>query len=164
MKIELDLSDIFYEGDDPCDLQEAIKAEVVRVITGKIHKGIGHAVEIETAKVIQDELQSAVRDQMPALIEDLMNAEYTSVDRYGSQGGPTTFRKELIAEINRNMVYKAARYDSEKNAFTKAVDSTMAEKLREFKQLFNKTVDSTFVAEAMDFAAKKLAERLKISK
>jgi hypothetical protein len=93
-----------------------------------------------------------------------MNAEYTPVGQYGSRGEPTTFRKELISEINRNMTYKAARYDSDKNAFTKAVDSTVAEKLREFQQLFNKTVDSTFVAEAMGFAAKKLAERLKISK
>ena len=164
MKIELDLSDIFCEGDEPCDLQEAIKAEAVRVITEKVHDGIGRAVEIETAKVIQEELQAAVRDQMPALIEDLMNAEYTPVDRYGSRGEPTTFRKELIAEINRSMIYKGARYDSEKSAFAKAVDSTMAEKLREFKALFTKTVDSTFVAEAMDFATKKLAERLKISK
>ena len=162
MKIELDLTDIFCEGGEPCDLQEAIREHAVRQITQYLRDGIGKSIEQETARVLQEELQSAVRERMPALLDDLMNAEYTPVTGYGQRGDPTTFRQALVKEITSQLVYKPARYDSDKNAFTRAVDTTVEGKLKEFQALFNKTVDANFTRDALAFATAKLAERLKI--
>jgi hypothetical protein len=98
---------------------------------------------------------------MPGIINDLLSAEYVSIDRWGDrQDKPTTFRKELVKSIHEQMVYKKAQYDSDKNAFTKAVDEVVAEKIKEFKADFVKQVDAQFVAEAMAFATAKLKERL----
>ena len=62
--------------------------------------------------------------------------------------------------IHEQMVYKRGQYDSEKNAFTKAVDQVVSESVNEFKKEFYRQVDANYTAEVMAAATRKLQERL----
>ncbi len=100
---------------------------------------------------------------MPLIMDDLLKAEYVQADRYGhSTGKATNFREQLVKAINDQMVYSKGGYSSDKNMFTKSVDSVIEEQMRAFKEQFIKQVDAEFCQEAMDYATKKLKERLGI--
>jgi ribonuclease D len=161
MKIELDLTDILSDDYGSETLQESIRRQVIQSLTETVQKGIAKKIDHEVEKVINEEIKAAVAAQMPTIVEDLMSAEYTVVDCYGSRStGPTTFRKELVKEVTTQLVYKKTQYSSDANAFTKAVDAVVASRVQEFKAEFDKQVNSQFVAEAMEYATAKLKQRL----
>lgn len=160
MKIEIDLTDIFCEQEDPCDLQEAIKQEVIRSLTQTLGKGIERVVREETIAVLNEELRKAVSEQMPQIVNDLINTTYTPVDKYGSTSAPTTFRQALVNEINANMVYRKTTFDSDKNIFTRAVDDVLKENITTFKYEMKKQVDSQYTALVLQEAASALVAKL----
>lgn len=164
MKIEIDLNDIFHdeEGHPEETMQDSIRRQVVESIAATTRAAVKKEIDAEVSRVISEELQTAIKDQMPGIVADLMTAEYTPVNQYGSKQAPTTFREEMLKNIQSQMVYKSTGYSSDKNAFTKAVDALVEDKLKEFREMFTRTVDTKFVGDAMDFATKKFAERLKI--
>jgi hypothetical protein len=163
MKVEIDLNDILADEDGSETLAESVRRQVVEHLTKKIGEGVGHAISCEVSRLINEEIANAMKDRMPAILDDLLNAEYVQVDRWGGRDGSTTFRKELVKSIHEQMKYVKATYDSEKNAFTKAVDSIIAENVKEFKADFDKQVNATFTQEAMSHATKKLREKLGIT-
>ena len=163
MKIEIDLSDLFCEGEEPCDLQEAIRKEVVDSLVKTMGKGIGAAVHEQTIVILNEELRKAVAEQMPAIIDDLLTAEYVAVDKWGQRSSePTTFRAALVKEINTQMAYRKVQYDSDKNAFTRAVDEVLNENLRVFKAELKKQVDADYTREVMNAAAAALKVKMGI--
>lgn len=162
MKLEIDLSDLFCDGDEPCDLQEAVSREVINNLTRTIREGVQRKVDEETYRVINAELTAAVREQMPTIINDLMGAQFTPVDQWGTRKDPTTFREALVSSIVGQLNYKKSRYESEKNAFSKAVDQTVAEHMKAFQVEFNKKVDADFTVAAFEYARTKLAAKLGI--
>jgi hypothetical protein len=90
-----------------------------------------------------------------------LKADYVQVDKYGhSTGKPTNFRAELVNNIAQQMVYKTGGYSSDKNPFTKAVDDLTEKNMKAFQTEFNKLVDAGFCKDAMDYAVKKLSDRL----
>lgn len=155
MKFEINLDEIIGN-------ETSIRDEVIRTITDRLQKGIKTAVDEEIGRVITVELSKVVEKKMPELIDNLMNEEYTPVDRWGDRNKKTTFRAELVKQIHENMVYKKDGYNDAKNAFTKAVDSVISSQLDGFKKEFNSKIDAEFTREAMNFATTKLKERLGI--
>jgi hypothetical protein len=162
MKIEIDLNDIIGDEYGAETLQESVKRQVLQYVTDNVLKTTKRQIEEETSRVINETLRTTLVEKMPTLLEEVLNAEYTPVNTYGQKGIPTTFKHELINEINNNMVYKKTTYPSDKNAFTKAVDSVVDTKLNEFKSLWLKTVDRRFLEDAMAYATNALAERLNL--
>ena len=160
MKIEIDLSDIFCGDESPCDLQEAIRQEVVDNLTAKIQLGIGKRVDEQISAVLNKEVAAAVALQMPAIIDDLINATYTPVSEWGERKAPTTLRSALVQSLNSQMVYKRAQYESDRNVFTKAVDSLVSENLKTFQAEFNKLVTADFTKAAMAHATAELKKKL----
>jgi hypothetical protein len=102
---------------------------------------------------------------MPALINELMEAEYTPVDRWGDQqrDKKTTFRKELVKSVHEQMVYKKTNYASERNPFTKAVDAVISENVDSFKARFNNLVTETFTKETLNHAMTELRKKFGIT-
>lgn len=160
MKIEIDLDDILGDENGVETMQESVRRQVVEALTELVSVGVKQRINSEVARVISETMQTALAEKMPALVDDVLNVPYRPVTRYGDRGDETTFRQQLIKEIGEQMAYKPARYDSDKNVFTKAVDSLVAAQMLEFSKLFNREVDTRFVAESMNHAAKRLAERL----
>ena len=160
MKIEIDLSDIFCGDESPCDLQEAIRQEVVDNLTAKIQLGIGKRVDEQSSAVLDKEVAAAIALQMPDIIDDLINATYTPVTNWGERKAPTTLRSALVASLNSQMVYKHAQYESDRNIFTKAVDSLVSENLKTFQAEFNKLVTADFTKAALAHATAELKKKL----
>lgn len=167
MKIEIDLNDIL-GGDEEYGsetLNESIRRQVVDKLTKTVSEGIGKRIDVELARVIDEQITTGLKDKLPALVDDILAAEYTPVDRYGHRSKETTnIRAEIVKTVTEQMVYKTGGYSSEKNAYTSAVDGLISKHVGEFKAAFDKQIDATFVREAMEYATKKLGERLGVKK
>lgn len=164
MKVEIDLNDIMGDEYGAETLQESIRRQVVESLTKTIKEGVGRQIEIQVARILNEEITTAVKARMGEIVADLLDAEYVTCDRYGDRSkSPTTFRKELVRAIHEHMKYEKRQWDNEKNAFTKAVDDVIAQHIKTFKDDFTKHVDAEFTREAMNFATKKLREKLGIA-
>ena len=163
MKIEIDLDEVLGDENGVETLNESIRRQVIESITAKVKEGIKNRIDHAVGETIQQELNSYLKEALPVLFAQIMDAEYTPVSQYGRRGEPTTLRATLLETITESMVYKRANYDSDKNAFTKAVDSVMGEQLKAFQVEFNKTVDATFTAAAFEHARLAIQKKLGIA-
>ena len=161
MKIDLKeiLTDEFGNTEN---LAETIKSEIVRNLSKTLSEGINKRITDEVAKLIDEEIKRVVSCQMPSLLSELIDKEYTIVATYGSMGKTTTIRNQLISTLTSQMVYKPATYESDKNYFTKNVDAIMWEKMELFKKEFDTKVNEIFVKEALGYASAKLKKTLNI--
>lgn len=159
MKIEIDLDDILEnEGG-----VESLQAAVYRQITDALTDSVRARVKQQLEEAIALTIKSAIADRVPVLMAELLESEYTTVDRYGqSAGKATTLRAEIVAALREQLAYKCARYDHEKNHFSKAVDATIAREMASFQAHFNSLVTEQFTRDAMEYAVAKLRQRLAI--
>jgi hypothetical protein len=161
MKIEIDLNDILGDEYGSETLQDSIRRQVVESLTTTITKGIGKQIDSEVSKVIDEQLALVLAEKMPDIICDLLSAEYQPVDKWGSKSGPvTTLRTALIESITSQMVYKKSNYESDKNVFTKAVDSIISEQMKIISEDYKKTVNETIGKEAFALAINTLKTKL----
>ncbi len=163
MKIEIDLNDILGDEHGSETLQESIKRQTIEKLKDEIKTKIDQQINEEVSIFINKTLNEAVKGITPKLTEQLMDAEYTPIDKWGSMTkGKTTFRKELLRTIQEQMIYKKTDYSREKNTFTGAVDDALKEYVFKFQKQFNNTVDSMYIKETMDFATETLRKKLNI--
>jgi len=162
MNIELDLKDIFCSSEDPCDLEAAIRIEVVSALVNSLRRGLENEIKQQVAKVFDEELRAYVKELLPSLSVSLLDTEYTPVTQYGGKGSPTTFRNALVAQIVSAATYKKQTYDSDKNSFTKAVDQAVSEAVGRFKAELKKEVDARYVKEVLKEAELTLKKKLGI--
>jgi len=164
MKIEVDLRDILKdEFGDIESIGESIQRQVVDALKSKLQEGVKKQVDCEVSRVIREQLEQAIKVQMPTIVNDLLNTEYVKVDKWGSRcSSPTTFRKELVAAISGELVYTKKSYRSDRSAFTNAVDDVVKTKVDEFKKEYNRLVDELFCKECFDYAVSKLKQKLAI--
>ena len=161
MEIKIDLHDVLRDEYGSMEnLAESIQRQIVEKLTISLAKGIQDKVNEEIAKLIDDQIKRIVECQMPSLFTELIDKEYETVGSYGSRGKTTTMRNQLIECLTKNMTYNAARYDSDKNYFTKNVDEIMSVKMAEFKNQFDTHVNETFTKEAFQYAIEKIGKRL----
>ncbi len=161
MKVEIDLNDILGDEYGTETLQDSVRRQVIETLTQKVSTGIGDKINREISQMIDEEIRKGITERMPSLINDLLNAEYVQVDRYGSSSGKKTcFREQLILSVADQCKYESRGYSSDKNVFTKAVDDVVRTHVETFKADYNKTVDSIFTKEALDYATEKLKKRL----
>lgn len=164
MKIQIDLNDILGDENGAETLQESVRRQVIDAVVRTTKAGVDATIKAQVSATIKETLDAALVEKMPSILEDVLSNEYVPVSRYGQRSDPTTFRAELIKAINEQMAYKAQRYDSDKNAFTKAVDSLVESELAAFKKDFNSQVTAKFVADAMAYATTEMAKRLGVVK
>lgn len=166
MKIEINLNDVFQdENGDPSEtMEDAVRRQIIERLTGESRERIFKRVDAEIGRILTEKLESAISDKMPSIIDDLMNATYTPVGRYGERGAPTTFREQLIASITSNMTYAPKTFSHDENAFTKAVRSIVDAKTNEIRKAILEQVDTNFRTDAVKFAAAELSKRLGLAK
>jgi hypothetical protein len=165
MKLEIDLTDVLYDenGNQSETLAESIRRQVIEVIKQDAAKDIKRQISEAVNIAIDTEMRDAIKDRMPGIVDELMDTEYQPVSNYGAKSPPTTFRKQLLAGILSEMTYKKANYDSDKNAFTKAVDATVNAQLHQFSKEFQKTIDAEFTRQALATATEALRKRLGVA-
>lgn len=163
MKLEIDLNDILGDEYGSETIQESIRRQVIDSLTAIIKSGVGKQIDAQVSNVINAEIKTAIEGKIPQFVDDVLSARYQKVNQWGEKTfEPTTFREEIVKSINEQMIYKKSHYNSDKNAFSRAMDELVEEKVKSFKEKFNKEVDGVFVQEAMAFAQQKLKERLGI--
>ncbi|MDE1971365.1 MAG: hypothetical protein KGI50_07370 [Patescibacteria group bacterium] len=165
MKIEIDLKDML--GDEYGNsesLAESVHRQVVDKLATTLKEGIENKINAEISILIQQQIKDVVSTQMPSLVDQLLNAEYRQVDRWGTvQKENTTVRKELVKAIQDQMQYSPKSYNSEKNIFTKSVDEAVAEHVKQFKKAYDATIIELLHKEAFEYAVNKMSEKLGLS-
>ncbi len=166
MKIEINLDDVFLdENGDPSEtLEDAVRRQIIEKLTGESRDRIFKRVDAEIGRILTEQIESAIAEKMPSIIDDLMSATYTPVGRYGERGAPTTFREQLIASITSNMTYAPKTFSHDENAFTKAVKSIVDAKTSEIRKAILEQVDANFRADAIKFAVAELSKRLGLTR
>lgn len=164
MKIEIDLNDVFQDEDGtPSEsLSESVKRQIIDSIVARTRADVNQRISDAISKIVDDEVKGKIAEIIPRLLSEALDYEYTPVSSYGAKSEPTTVRNELAKAVQQSMVYKQSSYSSDKNSFTKAVDEAVSANVIKFKSSYEKMVDAKFVAEAMEYATKKLAERLNV--
>lgn len=161
MKITIDLAEVLNdEFGNTENLAESIKQQLVCTLQKELSKGIQERINSEVGKLIDEQIKEVVKNQLPALLNDLMDKEYEVVDRWGSRSCKTTLRASLLKNLSENMEYKPQRYDSEKNVFTRSADELVKSLVGTFQSEYNKKVDEMFAKEVMDIAVAKIQQKL----
>lgn len=164
MKIEIDLNDILGDEYGSETLQESVRRQVIDKLTATISEGIRKKIDAETSRIMNETLQSALQEKMPALLDDIMSAEYTPVSRYGDRGEKTSFRQELIKAVAAECTYQRKSSSYDENTFTQGVRKVIESQMEAFKKEFAAKIDDQFKRDALTFAVTKLSERLGILK
>lgn len=165
MKIEIDLQQLL--GDEYGD-QETIAESIQRQIVENLSKGaqqqINKAITEETNRVLNEKLQEALKAHMPALLDDLMNYEYTPVSGYGEKSKPTSFKQQLVAAVAKECTYNPRTYSSEENAFTKGFKAIVEEQMKAFKKEWDVKINEQFRKDCLTYAVTELSKRLGLPK
>lgn len=164
MKIEIDLNDILGDEYGSETLQESVRRQVIENLTKVVTAGIQKKIDTETSRIMNETLQGALQEKMPALLDDIMNTEYTPISSYGERGEKTSFRQMLIKSVAAECTYKPARFSSDENRFTQGIRSIIETQMEAFKKEFASKIDEQFKRDALTFAVTKLSERLGLSK
>ncbi len=164
MEIKIDLKDILQDEFGSIEsLGESIQRQCVDALKSKLQEGVKKQIDCEISKVIREQIEQAIKTQMPTIVNDLLNTEYVKVDKWGSRSSTsTTFRKELVSAISEELVYKKKQYQSDQSFFTNAVNDVVETKVAEFKKEYNRLVDEIFCKECFDYAVSKLKQKLMI--
>lgn len=166
MKIEIDLNDVFRDehGYPEESTENSIRRQVLARLTNEYRERLFARFDDELAAIMKSQIQEAIKLQMPSLVDDIMNAEFTPVSTYGQRSEPTTFRAEIIRAIGSELVYKPKQYQSEENAFTKAVKSVVGEQTKAIEKALRAEIDESFKRDAIAFAVTRIQERLGLSR
>lgn len=164
MKLEIDLNNIFRDdetGEVAESLEEAIRRQVVDSLTNKFRERVQRQVDSDISKYVEEATKNALGDKLPVMIEDILNYEYTPVNRYGVKADTaTTFRNEIIKAISSEMEYKPKNYHSDENAFTRSVRSIVSSQTEALKKEFEARIDAGFRKDALAWATTELAKRM----
>ena len=166
MKIEIDLDDVFRDEDGYPEesAQDSIRRQVLARLTTDYKERLFKRFDDELAAMMQAQIREVMNLQMPSLVDDIMNAEFTPVSNFGQRSEPTTFRSQVVKAISANLVYSPKNYASEENAFTSAVRGVVKEQMAAFEKSFKAQIDDKFKNDAIAFAVEKLRERLGLPK
>ncbi len=163
MKIEIDLNDILGDEYESETLSDSIKRQVVENIEKTLKKSVIDKINHDVSVKIEEAIDVAIVQKMDAIVDNVLTAVYQPVDRWGNKNGnETTFREALVKSINENMVYKKTNYDSDKNAFTKMIDSVISEQMKIISDDYKKTVNESIGKEAFNLAITTLKSKLGI--
>ena len=161
MEVKIDLSGLVDE-ENGGDVNEAIKDLIVNSVIEKIYQNVDRQINEKIASVLEKGINARLVVALDSIIQDLLNYEFTPVSRYGEEGKPTTLKNRIFSDIEKAMVWRDGSYDSDKSPYTKAVRNAVDKKLEAFAKEFHKDIDTRFVADCMEYARKKLQERLGI--
>lgn len=160
MKIDIDLSDIFDEGEE--SVNDSVKDTIINTVVQKIYSKIDKEISIKVSEILIKGITEKLHAHLDKLIPELMEYEFAETGMYGASKEKTTVKNRILKQLETECKWKDARYESDKNAFTKAVEGVVSKMTAEFKAKFNTEVNALFVKETLEHAQLKLREKLGI--
>ena len=173
INIEVDLDEILYEQGE---YGEALPAETMKQsIQRQLREGIIREIETKYLSSFKDklfsELLSSIKTQcleeahkkIPELLENALTRQYEIVDRWGSKSSYTSFMEEFVKSLTAQMKYESKSWDSDKNTFTKVVDSTVDEMVKQWKDDFNKHIRENVLKDCYSEALVKIAKAFNVT-
>jgi len=166
MKIEITIDDkIFDENGCPNEtIQDQVYSAIVEVLSQRLWGAVKNKVDSEIGPRIGSRIQEIANCILPGLAEEVLDTEYKKAPAPGFPPSTTSFRKELLATIGENLIYRRTGTYAEKNVFTRTVDSVVEENMRRFKVEFANTANEQFRAEAMEYVKSLEAENKRLEK
>ncbi len=160
MKIDLDLSEILSEGAE--DVNESVKDAIINVVSQRIYVSIEKGIQNKISTILEKEMSLKVKEEMNVLVPSLLDYEFEETSSYGRKSEKITVKNRILKDIERECVWKDGSYDSDKSAYTKTLKKIVADAMGAFKPAFDKEVNAMFTKECLEYAQKKLSERLGI--
>ena len=162
MKVEIDLNDILADEYGPTEsLADSIHRQVVEHVAKKLDAGIKARIDTAVNELLNRAITESLVPRMDSILAEILDAEFTPVDRYGTKGQKTTFRNQLVESIRSECVVKRDNYNRRpENAFTKAVDSCVEDLTKALQQQFKQEVDTEFSQRAVQMAKETFAKCL----
>jgi hypothetical protein len=160
MKIDLDLDEIFDEGEN---VDDSIKERIIQTVTNRIYAKIERDVSGTVDEIVKNGVKEKIYSWLADAIPGLMDYEFQQTDMYGAtRGEKTTVRNRILQALQTECVYKESRsgYSSEHNAFTNAMKNIIAEQMNKYIPQFDKEINALFIKEAMKYAQESLQKRL----
>lgn len=162
MKIEIDLNDILGDEYGAETIQEAVRRQVVEKITNLTKEKISKQIDNEISLLISTEIKKSIETKMDEFLLTALDSPYRQVDRWGERTtGETTFRKEIIKEIQEGMKISRNSYGDGANIFTKMIDDINKDLVKGFKEQFDKSVVITLYEKATHYALERLNAQFK---
>lgn len=163
MKIDIDLSEIFEEGEEG-PVKESIKDEIINAVVNLIYGKLDRTFTDKFNELLNRQIDERLKEALDTIIPQLMDYEFTETARYGASEKKTTVKNRILKALESECEYREARsgYSGDNNAFTKAIRNIIAAQMKEYKPKFDQEVNALFVKEALEYAVGKVKEKLGI--
>lgn len=165
MKIDIDLSEIFVDGDEGGDVNQSIKDIIIDTVCSKIYGRINKEITDKISSILEKGITEKLNAYLSNLIPMLMEYEFEETGYYGaSKAAKTTVKNRILKTLETQCVFsERGSYNSDNNAFTKSVKEIIEKQMKEYKPAFDKQVNALFVKEAMDYAVAQVKKKLGIA-
>ena len=162
MKIELDLKNVFSGYDEDGNRNPDVNSAIASAVVDRICKSMDRKINDKISAMTEERVKALLYPAVDKAIESLLDYEFVETDRYGSTKSPITVRNRILEDMQKLMVWRDGTWDSDKSPYTKAMKVIVQQKLDGFAKQYQKEIDAKFIAEAFDYATKKLREKLGI--
>jgi len=142
--------------------ETTIRDEVIEQVSDALIKAFKEKVADAVSTILDDEVRKVAATVLAEITNAHLDAVITPTNKYGEQEPPYTLRNKIAQITAAQCVYKKARYDSDKNAFSQAVDDTIVGEVRKFKDEFNSVVTKQILEQTMEQGVQRLREAFKI--
>jgi DNA-binding protein Fis len=143
---------------------ESLRQSIIDEVSEMLREDMATSVQKEVNKMINVELEKQIKDRVKARVDmillDAIDTEFTPVDQWGKPDKPTTIREKVVDTFKKQTVFSQTRYDSDKNAFTKVLESIISEEVKKACGEYNKIIDGQFLKDVHEHAMVKLKQRL----
>lgn len=151
MKIELDLDQIL---GDP----EFLRNEIAERVASEMRDALKKKIHEQTSMAIQEAIRTSVETEIPKLMGDILDTEFTPVTSWGEKRKPTTVRKEITRLVSQDVTGEG-KY-GEKSKIKIVVQETVNQALAAFRKEFSDQVNDQYRKEAMAYAVNTLKAKL----
>lgn len=155
MEITINTSDIL--GDET-----TIRDEVIAQVVSSLTLSMRQTANEQLMNMITKELEAVVKDVVKNAVTIAVDTEYTTVGTYGNKGETASMRQRIANIIQSQCIFKTGGYNSDKNAFTLAVESITEKEVRSFKDQFTSLINKQVIEQSMNMAVATLKQSMGI--
>ena len=136
--------------------ETTIRDEVIEQVSAALIKSFRGQVANAVSEILDKHVAEAAKSVLEEISKAHLDTVITPTNEYGKQSAPYTLRNKLAEIVASQCVYKANRYDGDKNVFSRAVDGVIETEMNKFKAEFKSLVNTMLVKNCLEEAQAKL--------
>lgn len=163
--IELDIEEILRGefGDGGESIARVIMRQIIESATSDIEEQVQSVIREEISSRVAEAVQSTTAEVVQQVAKELLDTEYTPIDRWGDKKKATTLREQLHSQLTEQCAFEKRSNSYDQNAYTRAVIAAAESKMKEFQAEFSRQVDGEFVRNAINHATTELKKKLGVA-